>query len=142
MVLSGQWGAVLASVPVTLVAVLAPAVVSHFLARAFGRDAYWLRYAVALNWLQGAFQVPALLVVVWVVLTIANGVPGDLILPQIVLLVLLVYMLAQFWFLARVALALRGWMAVLCVILLNAVIAALVFGPQIVARVLHLAAGG
>ena len=46
----------------SVIALLAPPVLSHALARRWGREEFWLRYAVASNWCQSAMTLAALLI--------------------------------------------------------------------------------
>ena len=52
LLLGGQVRAAIGNLLFALVALLAPAAVSHALARWWGREARWLRYAIAFNWCQ------------------------------------------------------------------------------------------
>ena len=52
LLLGGQFRAAIGNLLFAVVALLAPAVVSHAVARWWGREAGWLRYAIAFNWCQ------------------------------------------------------------------------------------------
>ena len=111
-------------------AMLAPAVISWELARRWGREAQWLRYATAFNWCTWA--VPMFGFALLLVLGIAAhlGMPPDQVgaaLP----LGLGIYALWLHWFLARHALALPAGRAGLLVLLVNLGTAILVFGPSL-----------
>lgn len=58
--LHGQVARALTAVGFTITAQLAPLVLSHALARLWGREEGWLRYATAYNWLQWAILAVAL----------------------------------------------------------------------------------
>ncbi len=114
----------------TLVALLAPAVVSHFLALRWGREAAWLRYAVAFNWCQWAVPVMAvpLLMVAGVI------VRGGVSMPVAAigfLVVLLIYAIGLHFFLARSGLGVSRGRAVLMVLATNFATLVLVVLPRL-----------
>lgn len=113
---------------VTLVAQLAPPVLSHALAVRWGREHLWLHYATAYNWCYWAL--PAVLAVLMVVFGMATGAG----LPQMVgaqgvVVGLAAYSLWLHWFLARHALALSRAKAALVVVAVNVGTIILAFGP-------------
>ncbi len=73
-VIGGAGVAALVDFLASVVALLAPAVMSHAFAQAWGREALWLRYIVAFNWLQSAFT----LVMVVALYAVAGTAPGGL----------------------------------------------------------------
>ena len=95
-------GAALRLVLAIAVAQLAPAVISHWIARALGREIAWLRYAVAMNWCQWA--VPVAFLASWVVLA-AIGLRGQQA-ASTALLAAGFYGLWLNWFVARTGLGL------------------------------------
>lgn len=116
---------------VSLIALLAPAVLSHAFARLWRVEAAWLGYVVAFNWCQWA--VPLAGLVAW----FAGGVlvgAGLALRPTalILLIALLGYGLALHYFLARRGLGLaRGW-AIVTVAAVNLLTGVLILGPQLV----------
>jgi len=120
---------------VTVVALLAPPVISASLARILGREAAWLRYAVAFNWCQWAVPLAAVLVL------LVMGIMTRLGLTEVqaaigALFGIAGYGLSLHWFLARHGLALSRGLAVLFVVLLNVGTITLVMLPQLVIRLL------
>lgn len=101
-------------------AMLAPMVVSHALARAFGREALWPRFAAAFNWCQWVIMIGVLVPALAIMnLAIALSVmPAD-IAGMLALLGVFAYTLALYWFIARHALRLSGGKAALFVLLTN-----------------------
>lgn len=101
-------------------ALLAPMVVSHALARAFGREALWPRFAAAFNWCQWVIMAgvlaPALVVMNLAIALF--GIPADTA-GVLTLLAVFAYTLALYWFLARHALRLPGGRAAVFVLLTN-----------------------
>jgi hypothetical protein len=119
----------------SLVAVLAPPVLSEWLARLWGRAAAWLRYAVALTWCQWVMP-PALLGAVLASgVLIALGVPPDAA-ELLAGLAALGYALALHVFLARRGLSLSLWRAGIVVVAVNLGTAALAFGPLLLGSAL------
>ena len=109
------------------VALLAPPVISHVLARAWGREGAWLRYAVAFNWCQTAIVIVTVGVVLLTVLSRPSqpvaamlGVVGGVV----------CYWLALCWFMVWRGLGVSGAMAVLGVIAINIGTGILVRGPS------------
>ena len=84
----------------TLCALLAPPVLSYSLARYWGREALWLRFATAFNWCQWAIPAIACLCCWRCSLLIALGVPNDAA-GHLWILGLAGYGLWLHWFLAR-----------------------------------------
>ena len=132
----GHGTAAIAGLLGTLCALLAPPVISFELARWWGRQHLWLRYATAVNWCQWAIPLlaSALLLVVYPVLAqlLSDNAAGVAVIAAIA-----AYALWLHWFLARHALALSGARAALLVGLVNLGTALLVLGP----RLLSLGAG-
>jgi hypothetical protein len=101
-----------------LCALLIPAVVSHALARLWGREAQWLRFIVAFNWCQWAVPVAAAAALMMLSLLIALGLPGRSI-GSAVILGLAAYALWLHWFLARAGLEVSRLRALFLVICMN-----------------------
>jgi hypothetical protein len=114
----------------TICAMLAPAVLSHFFARAWQREQRWLTYATAFNWCQWAIPITAGALVLVAAVLSAAGVPGHVAAAGAIGGVL-AYALMLHWFLARYGLALSGWRATSIVIATNLGTALLVLLPRL-----------
>jgi hypothetical protein len=125
----------------TLIAILAPPVISHFLARRWGREDQWLRFATAFNWCQWVLPLLGALLVLVAGFLVQGGMPLR---SAVVLLccVLLAYAFWLHWFLARHGLALPAGRAVLLVFLVNLVTIILVGGPQLLQLLVQSATAG
>lgn len=130
MIISGTGKGAIGDLLGTVVALLTPAVVSHALAVRWGREAAWLRYAVAFNWCQWAVPLTALVMVLGAGILVTMGLPLRLV-TIVLLFALLGYGLSLYWFLARHGLGLTGGRAALLVLATNAATAALAFGPRL-----------
>jgi hypothetical protein len=114
----------------TLIALLAPPVISHAIARRWGREERWFRFATALNWCQWVLPLFAAVLVLLAGFMVQAGVP----MRQAVILlccVLLAYAFWLQWFLARRGLDLSGLRAAGLVVLVNLLTIVLVAGPQL-----------
>ena len=110
---------------------LAPAVISHPLARIWGKADAWPRYANILNWAQMLMFLVLSLASATAKLALTAGLPANPFVP-LILLAVPVYGLWFQWFVARGVLKLNWWRTVL---LLLAVIAGsnlLISGPLLV----------
>ena len=130
MLSGGQWREATTDFMAALCAVLAPPVLSYVLARRWGREAQWFRFATAFNWCQ--WVLPLLVSV----LVLASGVmvqAGLSTMSAVGLLacVLLAYAFWLHWFLARHGLDLSAGRAALLVFLVNLGTIILVAGPQL-----------
>lgn len=137
MLLGGGGLSALSDLLATICALVAPPVLSYEVARLWGRETAWLRYATAFNWCQWVIPVIGSL------LLVMGGILAGLGLPRAsasagVVLGLVGYGLWLHWFLARHGLGLSGLRAVVMVLGVNFATVALVLGP----RVLALALGG
>ncbi len=130
MVLTGTGGGAFGDLLGTIVALLTPAVVSHALAVRWGREAAWLRYAIAFNWCQWAVPLAAMALVVVAGVLVNIGLPIRTI-TMLLLVGLLSYGLGLYWFLARHGLGLSSGRAVLLVVLVNLATGLLAFGPRL-----------
>lgn len=119
----------------TLVLQLAPAVLSHALARAWGRDARWVRYATAFNWCQWALLLALMALVVVLQAALLLGLPEDAADAALVF-GMGAYGLWLNWLLARHGLDLSRSRAALLVGLTNLGTAMLAFGPGLLTRAL------
>jgi hypothetical protein len=125
----------LATLLVTLVVQLAPAVLSHALARFWGREAAWTRYATAFNWCQWALPLAALALLVVLQAGMQIGLPEEAA-DAALLAGLGAYGLWLNWLLARHGLDLSRGRAALLVVATNLGTVLLVAGPGVVARAL------
>lgn len=114
----------------TLCALLTPAVVSYELARIWKRADEWLRFATAFNWCEWILPVLACLIMLPLGVAISLGLTEDVASP-LLLGCLGIYGLWLHWFLARNALALSRFRAVVLVFLVNLGTAAVVLGPRL-----------
>ncbi len=120
----------LTSLAMTICALLTPAVVSFELARLWRRSDAWLRFATAFNWCEWTLPVIACLVMVPLSFAIDAGM--DETSASLVLVGILgAYGLWLHWFLARKALALSVFRAVLLVFIVNLGTVAAVMGPRL-----------
>jgi len=119
----------------TLCALLAPPVLSWWLARLWRREALWLRFATAFNWCQWAIPVVASILLVVLGLLMAVGLPNRAA-GMVAVLGLVSYGLWLHWFLARRGLQLSTARAVLFVLCVNLATAALVVGPRVLMTVI------
>ncbi|MEJ0016858.1 MAG: hypothetical protein WDN25_09855 [Acetobacteraceae bacterium] len=129
MLLGGGGAAALSSLLVALCALLAPPVLSFEVARMWGRQEAWLRYATAYNWCQWVIPVVGSLLLLGFGILAALGLPRGAARIGVVL-GLASYGLWLHWFLARHGLALTRLRAVLMVIGVNLLTALIVLGPR------------
>jgi hypothetical protein len=122
----------LTGLAMTVCALLTPAVVSYELARIWKRSDAWLRFATAFNWCEWILPVLACLVMVPLSLAISAGM-SETTASLVLVSCLGLYGLWVHWFLARKALALTGFRAVVLVILVNLGTATVVLGPRLLA---------
>ncbi|MBW4022663.1 MAG: hypothetical protein HIU92_05895 [Proteobacteria bacterium] len=125
----------------TLVAILAPPVLSYSLARLWGRQERWFRFGTAFNWCQWVLPLLGALLVLIAGFMVQAGVPLR---PVVVLLccVLLAYAFWLHWFLARHGLDLSRGRAALLVFLVNLITIILVGAPQLLQLALQSIAAG
>lgn len=116
-------------------ALLTPLVVSNALARAWGREALWPRFAAAFNWCQWAIPVAAMGLLLGAALLVMFGLPAELS-GLLVLFGVVVYALSLHWFVARHALHLSGGMAALLVVLTNLGTLACLAIPRLIVKAL------
>jgi hypothetical protein len=125
----GGWPAIV-NLLTTICAVLAPPVMSHFLAGVWGRQAQWLRFATAFNWCQWIIPVVGMVVIILMGVAAALGLPED-IAGDTALFAIGGYGLWLHWFLARHGLSLSRVRAVLMVLIVNSATVAIVLGPRL-----------
>lgn len=114
----------------TLVAQLSPPVLSHALARAWGREAQWLRYATAFNWCQWALPLAAMALLIVLQTALRAGLPEDAA-DTMLVLGLAAYGLWLNWLLARHGLSLSRGRAAALVALTNLGTILLALGPRL-----------
>ena len=136
MLLSGGGVGVVSDLLSTVIALLAPAVISATLAERWQRGERWLRYGVAFNWAQWAVPIVA------VGLLIGAGVLRRIGLDEqsaaiAVLFAIAGYGIALHWFLARHGLALGPGRAALMVLAINTGTIVLVMAPRFIAAALR-----
>jgi hypothetical protein len=120
---------------------LAPPVLSHALARFWGREPFWLHFATAFNWCQWAIPVAASLVFLLVDALMALGLPREtagLLMPY----ALTAYALWLHWFLMRHGLQVSGLRAVVGTMLVNIGTGLLFVGPGLIRLLLDGGQGG
>ena len=132
-VLEGEWAGGLVDLLSTLVALLAPAVLSELLARQWGRGEAWLRYAVAFNWCQFAVAAVGALAIMLAVGMTAPG-QGRAGAAGLALLATGLYALALQWFLARTGLGLGRLRTAAFVVFVNGGTGLLALGPAMLVR--------
>lgn len=125
-----DWMAAASLVLLTLVAQLAPPVLSHWLTVRWKCEDRWLGYATAYNWCYWAIPMAGALLTVVFALAVGAGMPSPLA-AQAVLACLGVYSLWLNWFVARHMLALSKGKAALLVVIVNAGTGLLVIGPAL-----------
>jgi hypothetical protein len=116
--LAGHAREALTEFVVTLAMLLAPPVLSEWLARFWRRDAVWLRYAVAYNWCQWVMPVVFLACGLGFGLLVSVGLPMSAA-QFVALFALLGYWLALHWFLARRGLGISVLRAIILVAVVN-----------------------
>ena len=125
----------LSTLLVTIVAQLTPAVLSHALARAWGREEHWLRYATAFNWCQWALPLAAMALLIVLQTALRLGLPESTADVALVL-GLAAYALWLNWLLARHGLRLSRVRAAGLVALTNLGTIVLALGPGLLMRAL------
>jgi hypothetical protein len=102
----------------TLCALLAPPVLSHFLAIVWRRQDDWPRYAAAFNWCQWVILMAFAAALLSAGAMVWAGLPNH-VAAAIALGALLIYALVLHWFIARTGLRLSGLRAALLVLGVN-----------------------
>ena len=130
LLLDGSVGRAVLGLLASLTALLGPPVISHALARRWGREAAWLRYAVAFNWCQWAIPLAAVALLLSLRLLAGLGLPAPTAANAFVL-GLAAYATWLHWFIARHGLALSRLQAVAVSLLVNAGTVLLAIGPRV-----------
>lgn len=128
MLLSGGDGHEMAELLSVIDALLVQIALSEALARRWGREAEWGRYAVAFNWCQWAVPVVGMALMVGLRVLVDAGFPPTLAAPLAVL-ALACYALALQWFVARHGLRVGSGRAAFLVLGVNLCTAAVVVLP-------------
>jgi hypothetical protein len=123
----------------TLCAVLAPPVLSHFLAWRWGQETRWAQFATAFNWCQWVLPLIAGVLLLIGAALMHAGAPVA-VLGLIGALLLAAYALWLHWFLARQGLGLSVGRSILLVIVVNLGTMSVAVGPQLIER--YLVPGG
>ena len=99
----------------SLVGLLTPAVLSHAIARRWGREEDWLRYATAYNWVQCALPLAGIPMLLAISIMTGLGLPAG-VAAELGLLALFGYLLWLSWVMARAGLDLSRGRAALFVL--------------------------
>lgn len=131
-VLSGAGLDAVAALLGTIVALLAPPVLSEILARFWGRQREWLRYATAFNWSRWAMLLAfcGALALMSMLATLGLGSRTAVTLG---LLAVAAYGVVLEWFVARVGLRLVWWRAAVLVLVVEVGAALLFLTPHLLA---------
>jgi hypothetical protein len=116
----------------TLVALLTPPVLSELLARWWGREREWLRYATAFNWSRWAMLLALGLALALMGMLASAGL-GQRTATAFGLLAVAAYGVVLDWFVARVGLRLAGWQAAVLVVVVNVGAGLLFMAPRLLA---------
>ena len=125
-----DWTSALSLLLLTLVAQLAPPVLSHLFAVRWNVEERWLHYATAYNWCYWAKPMAGALFTLGFALAVGTGLPSTLA-AQAVLAALGIYSLWLDWFLVRNALGLGMAKSIIMVVVVNLGTAALAIGPAL-----------
>ncbi len=129
MLLGGGGLGALSDLLATLCALVAPPVFSFEVARLWGKQAAWLRFATAFNWCQWVIPVVGSLLLLTLGVLVAFGLPRS-VARMAVVFGLVCYGLWLHWFLARHGLGLSRWRAALMVLGVNLATVLIVLGPR------------
>lgn len=133
MLIGGGGLAALSDLLATICALVAPPVLSFEIARLWGREAAWLRFATAFNWCQWAIPVLGSVLLLLLGMLITVGLPRQLA-RILVVFGLVAYGLWLHWFLARHGLGLSRLRAALLVMGVNMATVIIVLGPSLLAN--------
>jgi hypothetical protein len=132
MLAAGRGLSALSEMLATFCALLAPPVLSYWLARRWGREALWLRFATAFNWCQWAIPVATAALLLFAGLLMRLGLSNTAS-GLVVVLGLTGYGLWLHWFVAVKGLQLSAIRSALLVFVVNFGTAVLVAGPSLLA---------
>ena len=133
LLLGGGGLTALADLLATICALVAPPVLTYEVARLWGRQAAWLRFATAFNWCQWAIPVLGSILLLLLGMMITLGLPRSLA-RMLVVFGLVAYGLWLHWFLARHGLGLSRLRAAILVVGVNFVTVIIVLGPSLLAH--------
>jgi hypothetical protein len=129
VLLAGGGLGALSDLLATLCALLAPPVLSYEVARLWGKEAAWLRFATAFNWCQWVIPVIGSLLLLALGILIGLGLPREFARAGVVLGIV-AYGLWLHWFVARHGLGLSILRAAVMVLGVNFATVLLVLGPR------------
>jgi hypothetical protein len=132
MLLNGGGAPAITDLLATVAVLLAPPVLSYEMARLWGRQARWLRFATAFNWCQWLLPMLASVLLMGLGLLLRTGLSEQTATGALVL-ALGGYALWLHWFLARHGLALSPFRAAILVVVVNLGTALLVLAPRLLA---------
>ena len=115
----------------SIAALLVPPVLTHAIASRWGREAYWLRFAVAFNWC----QLGLLLAAMGGLLLLTSMAGPDM--AILVVGVIGIYAIWLHWFLARHGLGLPPARAVMLVLAVHAATTLVVLVPRLISAILR-----
>jgi hypothetical protein len=138
MVVAGSARQALGDLLASVVALLTPPVVSQALARLWGRQEAWLRYAVAFTWCQWVMPVALLASLMASGLLMAAGLPESLA-ELFAALSFLVYAVSLHGFVIRSGLALSRWRTAVMLLAINLGTVAAVLVPTLLNEVMEAA---
>lgn len=131
LVMKGDVTDALVSFTAQLCVALAPALITYEFARAWGREAVWLRTASALNWSFWMVLPLLMLAAVLGAMLVSLGV-HDNIAEAMMIAVTGCYIMWLHWFIVRTGLNTGVWQAILLVVVTNIVIGLLALGPDLI----------
>jgi hypothetical protein len=132
LLMDGDGAPAITDLLATIAVLLAPPVLSFELARLWGRQSRWLRFATAFNWCQWLLPMLAAALLLVLGTLLHTGLP-DSVATGALVLGLGGYALWLHWFLARHGLALSRFRAALLVAGVNLGTALLVLAPRLLA---------
>jgi len=115
----------------SIAALLVPPVLTHAIASRWGREAYWLRFAVAFNWC----QLGLLLAAMGGLLLLTTMAGPDM--AILVVGIIGIYAIWLHWFLARHGLGLPPARAVMLVLAVHAATTLVVLVPRVISAILR-----
>ncbi len=116
-------------------ALMAPAVISHVLARFWGREEFWLRFATAFNWSRMAVVTVFTIMLALTALLIQAGVPDNSA-AELMVAAISFYSLWLEWFVARHGLRISAGRAIVAVLAMNGGTFLLLAIPSLISRAL------
>jgi hypothetical protein len=136
MLLAGDGVNGLSDLLATICALLGPPVLSFEVARLWGKEAAWLRFATAFNWCQWVIPVIGSLLLLLLGFLVGLGLPHQFARAGVVAGII-GYGFWLHWFVTRHALGLSGARAAMLVVAVNLGTVVLVLGPRLLALALE-----